>query len=220
MKIIMIGGGDTVFFLARLFTQEKYDLAIINRDANESRYMSRHLDAVVLYGEGGNPKMLEQAGAMSADVLLALTDHDHDNLIACQIAIHKFDVPRTIARVNNPDHEILFRKLGVSVAFSATRILAGLLEAETGVMAITNMMALAQGKINIMEFCLPDRSPVIGRNLMELNIPEKYLIASIIRNDEVLVPRGATILQAGDRMILIGRAEKFDEIFKILSATA
>ncbi len=66
-------------------------------------------------------------------------------------------------------------------------------------MAITNMMALAQGKVNIMEFCPPDRSPVIGRNLMELNIPEKYLIASIIRNDEVLVPRGATILQAFGR---------------------
>lgn len=220
MKIIMIGGGNTVYFLARVFIKKNYDVTIINRDFNESRYMSRHLNAVVLYGEGSQPKMLKQAGAMSADVLLALTDHDHDNLITCQIAIHQFDVPRTIALVNNPDNEGLFRKLGISVAFSATRILTGLLEAETGIVTITNMMALAHGKINIMEFRLPDNSPFAKSSLMELKLPDEYLIASIIRNDEVIIPRGATRLEDKDRLILIGPAEKFDDIFKFLSAKA
>jgi trk system potassium uptake protein TrkA len=216
MKIIMIGNGNTVYFLARVFMHQKHHVAIIHRDWNESRDMSRRLGTVVLFGEGAHPKMLEQAGAMSTDVLLALTDHDHDNLIACQIAIHQFDIPRTIALVNNPDNEVLFRKLGISVAFSATRILAGLLEAETGVMAITDMMSLAQGKIHMMEYHLPEDSPVAGQSLMELQLPPDCLITAIIRNEDVLVPRGATLLQAGDRLILMARTEAFDDLFKRL----
>ena len=217
MKMIMIGGGNTVFFLARAFHRKKYDLTIINRDANDARYMSRHLHGVVLCGEGGNPKILEQAGAMNADVLMALTDHDHDNLIACQIAIHQFDVPRTIALVNNPDNEPLFRKLGVTVAFSATRILSGLLEAETGVAAVTHMMALAQGKISVMEFLLAESSPAVGKSLAALNLPEDALIASIARNEEVLIPRGGTVLEAGDRLVLIGRAETLDAVLTLFA---
>jgi trk system potassium uptake protein TrkA len=182
--------------------------------------MSRQLEAVVLYGEGVYPKTLEQAGAMNTDVLLALTDHDHDNLIACQIAIHQFDLPRTIALVNNPDNEVLFRKLGISVAFSATRILTGLLKAETDMTAITNMMTIAQGKINMMEYHLPENSSSVGKNLTELQLPPDCLITAIIRNEEVLVPRGATLLQAGDRLILMARSETFEDLFQHLSATA
>jgi trk system potassium uptake protein TrkA len=212
MKIIIIGGGETVFFLAKQFTAQGHHVTVINRDPEESRILSRQLDATIVVGHGSDPQILEEAGASNVDVLLALTPKDHDNLVACQIASDKFDVPRTIALVNNPDNENVFRELGVSLIFSATRILTSLLQRETDFMAITNLMALAQGKVNVIEVALPEDAPVSGKSLQELKLPEGFLLAAIIRNNEVLVPRGPTVLQGHDQLIMIGQAANFNEV--------
>lgn len=217
MKIILIGGGKTIYFLAKHFIGEGHHVTIINRDREESRTLSHQLDATVLLGDGSDPEMLEQAGAGSADVLLCLTSHDHNNLVTCQIASQEFDVPRTIALVNNPENEEIFRKLGVPLIFSSTRIITSLLEEQTDFMAITNLMAVAQGKVNVTEVRLPENAPVAGKSLQELRLPEGFLLATIIRNGDVLVPRGSTILQAHDQLILIGQAENFSNILRILT---
>lgn len=217
MKIIIIGGGKTIYFLAKQFITEGHNVTIINRDPEESQILSHQLDATILLGDGSDPETLEQAGAGSADVLLSMTSHDHDNLVTCQIASKEFDVPRTIALVNNPENEEIFRKLGASLIFSATRIITSLLEQETGFMAITNLMAVAQGKVNVSEVRLSENAPVLGKSLEELKLPEGFLLATIIRNDEVLVPRGSTILQAHDQLILIGQAENYRDILRILT---
>lgn len=217
MKIIITGGGKTIYFLAKQFITEGHNVTIINRDPEESQTLSHQLDATILLGDGSDPETLEQAGAGSADVLLSMTSHDHDNLVTCQIASKEFDVPRTIALVNNPENEEIFRKLGASLIFSATRIITSLLEQETGFMAITNLMAVAQGKVNVSEVRLSENAPVLGKSLEELKLPEGFLLATIIRNDEVLVPRGSTILQAHDQLILIGQAENYRDILRILT---
>jgi|LGVF01.1.fsa_nt_gb trk system potassium uptake protein TrkA len=217
MKIILIGGGKTIYFLAKHFISEGQHVTIINRDPEESETLSHQLDATVLLGDGSNPEILEQAGAGSADVLLCLTSHDHNNLVACQIASEDFDVPRTIALVNNPENEEIFRKLGVPLIFSSTRIITSLLEEQTDFMAITNLMAVAQGKVNVTELRLPENAPVAGKSLQELKLPEGFLLATIIRNSEVLVPRGSTVLQAHDQLILIGQAENYRHVLRILT---
>jgi trk system potassium uptake protein TrkA len=217
MRIIVIGGGKTVYFLAKQFIAEGHKVTIINRDPEESRSLAHQLDATILVGNGSNPDTLEQAGARSADVLLAMTSEDHDNLVACQIAREKFDVPRTIPLVNNPDNEEIFRKLGVSQTFSATRIITSLLEEQTDSMAITTLMAIAQGKVNITEILLPEHAPAAGKSLQELKLPEGFLLATIVRNGEVLVPRGSTVLQAGDQLILIGQVESYRDVLRILT---
>lgn len=217
MKIIVIGGGKTVYFLAKGLISHGHDVTIVNRDPEESQALSHQLSATIIAGDGSDPETLEQAGAARASVFIALTPQDHDNLVACQIAQEKFDVPRTIALVNNPDNEDVFRRLGVSLIFSATRILASLLEEQAGFMAITNLMAIAQGKLNVTEVLLNDNAPVTGKSLEELQLPEGFLLAIIVRNDEVLVPGGSTVLQGQDRLLLIGQADNFGEVLGILT---
>jgi len=217
MKIILIGGGKTIYFLAKQFIAEGQSVTIINRDPEESQALSHELDATILLGDGSDPEILEQAGTGSADVLLSMTSRDHVNLVACQVANEKFDVARTIALVNNPENEEIFRKLGVSLIFSATRIITSLLEQETDFMAITNLMAVAQGKVNVSEVRLPENALVSGKSLQELKLPAGFLLATIIRNGEVLVPSGSTILQAHDQLILIGQAENYRDVLRILT---
>lgn len=207
MRVILIGGSKTVYFLARQFVRRKYHVTIINRDPVCSRELAEETKATVVFGEGTDVDRLDEAGARQADVLLALTSHDQDNLIACQIAQKKFGVPRTIAIVNDPDNEAIFQKLGVTVAFSATRIIASIIDQETDFEDITTLMPLAQGRINVTEVRLDVDAPAIGKTLLELELTEDSLIACIIRDDEVIVPRGLTRLQYDDHLVLISHPE-------------
>ena len=117
MKVILIGGGKLVYFLVRQFASKGYHLTIINQDAVEAKALARQLKATVILGDGSDPGMLKEAGAYQADIVLSLTPHDQDNLVACQIAQKRYGVPRTIALVNDPDYQEVFQQLGVTVAF-------------------------------------------------------------------------------------------------------
>lgn len=203
MRVILIGGSKTVYFLARQFVQRRYNVSIINRDVVRGRELANNTKATVILGEGTDITRLEEAGARQADILLALTSQDQDNLIACQIAQTKFGIPRTIALVNDPDNEEIFKLLGVPVAFSATRIIATIIEQETDFSEITNMMPLAQGRINIIDIHLEATSPAIGKTLSQLELTDNSLIACIIRNQAMIVPRGATRLELDDHILLI-----------------
>ncbi len=207
MRAILIGGSKTVYFLARQFIERKYHVTIINRDPVLSRELAQRTKATVVLGEGTDVNRLEEAGARMADVLLALTSHDQDNLIACQIAQKHFGVPRTIALVNDPNNEAVFQALGVSVAFSATRIIASIIDQETDFEEITELMSLAKGRVNVTDVRLPPSSPAIGKTLLELDLSEQSLVGCIIRNDEVIVPRGSTRLEVNDHLLLISDPE-------------
>lgn len=203
MRIILIGGGKTVYFVARQFVRHKYHVTIIHNDPVVARELAEQTKATVVVGWGADVNRLEEAGARQADVLVALTEHDQDNLIVCQIAQRMFGMERTIAVVNDPDNEMIFRRLGVTIAFSATRIIGSIIEQETDFEDITNLMPLAQGRINVTDIRLDHDSPAIGRTLQELPLTEYTLVACIIRNDEVIVPRGHTTLEYDDHLVLI-----------------
>lgn len=207
MRILMVGGDKTVYFLARQFVAKGNHVTIINRDPLRSKELAEHTKATVVFGEGSDVNRLEEAGARRADVMLALTSHDQDNLITCQIAQKLFGVPRTLALVNDPENEAVFRKLGISVAFSATRIISSLIEQQASFDDITALMPIAEGRINVTDVRLDEDSPAIGKNLIELELTEGSLIACIIRGDDVLVPRGATTLEVNDHLILISHPE-------------
>lgn len=207
MRVLIIGGGQTVYFLARQFVRKHYHVTVINRDPLHAKELANQTQAIVVIGDGTNVSRLEEAGARRADVVLALTTNDQDNLIACQIAQRNFGVPRTIALVNDPDNEEIFRKLGVSLAFSATRIIGSIIDQETDFDAITEMIPLAKGKITITDVHLDTDSPAIGKTLQELPLSEKTLIGAIIRDEHVIVPRGTTILHPKDHLIVISEPD-------------
>lgn len=216
MRIILIGGGKIVYFLARQFINEGYHVTIINRDPQDARDLAQRTRATVVLGEGSSPERLNEAGAMRADVVLALTEHDQDNLIACQLAKRLYGVRRTLALVNDPDNEELFQKLGVGVAFSATRVIASLIERQTNFDDITRLMPIANGRVNVSDLHLHPGAPSIGKTLQEIPLSEGSLVACIVRNDEVLVPRGGTRLQAEDHLILISHPEHEERDLRVL----
>jgi trk system potassium uptake protein TrkA len=217
LKVILIGEGKTVYFLAKRFASKGYYLTIISRDPAEATVLSRQVRATVLVGDGSDPAVLEEAGVRQADVVLSLTPLDQDNLVACQIAQQMFGVPRTIALVNDPDHEAVFRQLGLTTAISTTQIITSLIEQKAGFEDITNLIPVAEGKVNVTEVSLRHSAPTVGKSLRELNLPENSLIACIIRDGQVIVPRGESRLQAADRLILMSLPENYGQALRILT---
>lgn len=216
MLIILVGQGDLVYYLARQFANRKHRVAIVNPDPEDAEDLARRLEANVLVGDGTDMLVLENAGGRRADVVIALTSCDADNLAICRIAGKRFQVPRTISLVNDPDNEEVFHRLQVSAAISSTRIISTMVQEETGFEQIADIMSLAAGKISVTEIVLDDDAPAVNQLLQNLSLPVDTLIAGIIHNDNAIVPHGKTRLKSGNRLILISTPASFDEAMTIL----
>jgi trk system potassium uptake protein TrkA len=217
MKVILIGQGKLVYFLSKQFISKGYHLTIINQDLAEATIFSRQLKATVIVGDGSNPLVLKEAEAYQADVLLSLTAQDQDNLVACQIAQKHYGVTRTIALVNDPEHQQVFEQLGITVAFSPIELLAHLIEQQTDFEAIRNLVPVAEGKVTVAEVALNYDSPALGKTLQELRLPPGSLIGCILREGAVIVPSGGTSLQVADRLILLSQPEHYSQFLHILT---
>ncbi len=213
-----MGSGKLAYFLAKQFASKGYHITVVNTDQQEAVTFSRSLKATVIHGEGSNPTILSQAGAYQADVVLGLTGNDEDNLIACQIAQKEYGVPRTVALVNDPENRPIFEKLGISVAFSATEIIANLIEQQTSSDEIKNLLPVAEGKINVTEIALSESTSIAGKTIDEIQLPTGTLIASILRRQDVIVPGGDTVLEINDRLILISQPEYYGQLLRLLGA--
>ncbi|MGB3612522.1 MAG: NAD-binding protein, partial [Elainellaceae cyanobacterium] len=148
------------------------------------------------------PALLEAANAYQANVLLALTPQDQDNLVACQFAQKRYGVPRTIALVNDPDNRSLFEKLGINLAFSATEVLGNLIEQQADYETIKTLMPVADGNVSVSELALQESSPGVGQSVQTLTLTGA-LLACIIRRGRAFVPQADTTLEAGDRVVLV-----------------
>jgi len=216
MKVIIVGGGKTLYFLCRNFASKGYEVVIINRDREECVRLARQLSAVVVCGDGSDPGTLKEAGAMGADVVLAITPKDQDNLVICQLAKLQFGVPRSVALANDPDNVEIFKKLDVS-AFSTTHIVGSLIEQHASFEQITNLLTVGEGRVNVTEITLDSDSPVAGRYLKDIALPDNALVAVVIRNGRAMVPRGANQLMAGDRLVLITLPENHGFVLKVFT---
>jgi trk system potassium uptake protein TrkA len=213
MKVLIVGAGKTLYFLCRSFTAKGYAVVIVNRDRQECVQLSRQLSATVVCGDGSDTAILKQAGAMDADVVLAITPNDQDNLVICQLAAIQFGIPRAIALANDPDNTEIFEKLGVS-AFSTTHIVGSLIEQRAQLEQIMNLLPVGEGRVNVTEIVLDAECPVAGKLMKDIVLPDNALVAVVIRNDQAIVPRGANDLQAGDRVVLITLPENHGAVLK------
>lgn len=216
MHIIIVGGDEMVYFLARQLQDKGNHITIINKSQLRCNQLFQQTRATVVHGDGTSLASLEGAGARMADVLLALTPYDQDNLISCQIAQKVFGVPHTIALVNDPDNEEVFHKLGVTQAFSSTRIIASMIEQQAGFDAVTQLMPIGEGHIHVAEVSLNDDAPAVGKSLMDLHISSETLVACIIRGDDVIIPRGADRLQPGDHLLIISKPGYEEKDLKLI----
>jgi trk system potassium uptake protein TrkA len=217
MRIVIVGGGKVVYFLSRSFISKGYAVTIINRDKEECTRLARALKATVVHGEGSDPRILEEVGTDTIGGVLAVTPNDEDNLVICQLAALRFHIPRILALVNDPDNEQVFQELGIA-AISTTRILSTLIEEKASLDSITNLFTVGEGKIIVTELILEKTSPVIGKELRDIQLPENSLIVSLMRGNQAIVPRGHTLPQEDDRIVVITLPENHGQVMKILTS--
>jgi trk system potassium uptake protein TrkA len=216
MKVLIVGGGKTLYFLCRSFTAKGYEVVIVNKDREECVRLARQLSATVVHGDGSDPGILREAGAMGAGALLAITPNDQDNLVICQLASLQFGVPRAVALAHDPDNAEVFEKLGVS-AFSTTRIVGSLIEQRASLEQITNLLPVEEGRVNVTEVVLDAGSPVAGKLLKDIFLPENALVAVVVRDGRPIVPRGSSELRGGDRVVLITLPENHGPVLKVFT---
>jgi len=216
MKVLIVGAGKTLYFLCRNFSARGYRVVIINRNREECVQLARQLSAIVVCGDGSDAEVLKEAGAMEADAVLAITPNDQDNLVICQLASKKFGVPRTIALANDPDNAEIFEKMGVS-SFSTTRIIGSLIEQRASLEQITTLWPVSEGRVNVTEIVLQNDSPVAGKFLKDIDLPENALVAVVIRDHKAIVPRGVNDLLAGDQIVLITLPENHGPVLKVFT---
>jgi len=207
MFVLVVGGGKVGYYLTRELIEAGHEVVLMEKDRARADQIADEIGSVVIPHDGCEGKYLREAGANRADIVAAVTGDDEDNLVICQMAKHHFDVPRTIARVNNPKNEGLFRHLGVDDIVSPTRMILGSIEQDIPVHELLHLAALGDNELEIIEAHLQEGSPAIGRATRELTIPDGCSLFAVIRDGIASPLRPDTVLQEGDKVIAIGRTE-------------
>jgi trk system potassium uptake protein TrkA len=205
--VLVIGGGKVGYYLTKELIDSGHEVVLMEKDRDRANQIADEIGSIVIAHDGCEGTYLAKAGANRADIVAAVTGDDEDNLVICQMAKHHFDVPRTIARVNNPKNEALFKHLGVDELISPTRMILGSIEQDIPVHELLHLAALGEGELELIEAHLQAGSPAIGKASRDITMPEGCSLFAVIR-DGVAVPlRPDTVLGEGDKVIAIGRAE-------------
>src|SRR5437016_3154973 len=188
MYIIIVGGGSVGYYLASTLVKANDGVILLERDPTSHRRLAEELGEVVMQGDACEVRIMEEAGGARADAVVAVTGDDDDNLVICQMAKMKFNVPRTIARVNNPRNEEIFHRLGIAATVSSTKIIYNLIEQEIETGEVIPLAALKRGNIEIVEVEIGPKSPVLNRSVVQLKLPEDALVISLVRHDHGMIP--------------------------------
>ena len=208
MYIIVVGGGRIGYYLTKALLDEGHEVLMVEKDAAICETITDELGSICLRGDGCEVATLAEAGTDRADMLIAVTGDDEDNLVACQVAKHKFNVPRTIARIRNPQNETLFKKLGIDVTISSTNVILEHIETEVPTHPLTHLLAIEDSGLEIVEVKIPPESTSVGKSVRELSLPRGSKLALVIRQEgKNRVPTLNTILRAGDRVIALTTPE-------------
>jgi trk system potassium uptake protein TrkA len=212
-----VGAGKVGYFLAKRLCQNKHGVSIVEKDKTTCDEIAKELEVLVIRGDGCDPQILEQAGAARADVMAAVTGDDEDNLIICQLAKELFHVKRTVGRVNNPQNEQTFSELGVDVPMNSTEIIARIIEEEASFSDFVSLLSFKRGKLAIVRVDLPENSPVIDKQVKDIQWPENSVLLSVVRKDDVVIPRGDTVLRAGDDVIALTMVGSESQLSNLLA---
>ncbi len=216
MKAIIVGGGKVGFYLAKTLLEHGYSITIIEQDKEQSQYCANNLDAEVSCGNGATVEALEACGADKADCVIAVMGKDESNLVCCQIAKQRFDVNKTIAKVNNPKNADALKELGVDIVISATENIIQLLEHEVDLSAMKKLLKLDGEEASLMEITIPKNYALEGKPLSELQLPNNCNLACISRSGKTIIPRGGTTLCSGDTVLVVMMNSQEKELRKAL----
>ena len=216
MYVVVVGGGNVGYYLTKELLAAGHEVVMIEKDPHRARFIADELGSIVVANDGCEGRYQAEAGMARADVVAAVTGDDEDNLVACQVAKMRFNVPRAIARVNNPKNEALFRQLAIDDTVSPTRSILGVIEHEIPIHDLLHLTELEGGEVQIVEAQLDAGSPVIGRELGEIELPSGSTVAVVVRNDRAVPPRPEMRLRAGDKLLAVTSADEEEELRRLL----
>jgi trk system potassium uptake protein TrkA len=217
MYVIIVGAGNVGYYLAKTLMNAGHEVLLIERDKRRCALLQDELGEMVMRGRGDEIHTMREAGADRADIVVACTGDDEDNLIISQIAKWYFNVPRTVARINDPRNESIFQQLGIDATVSSTNIIYHLIEQEIETGEIIPLAALKRGNIEIVDVELSNRSPVVGRRIQDLPLPPDALIVCIIREENAVLPHADTELKPGDSVIALVSAQNEPQLRKVFA---
>jgi trk system potassium uptake protein TrkA len=201
--VIIAGGGKVGWNLARELIAKGQEVSLIESDHRRYRVVEEELEHAVQYGDATELWVLERAGIQRADLVIAVTGDDEDNMLTCQVAKEKYEVARIVARVNNPRNLQHFKLLGIQPAVSATDLILRLIEHEVPEYGLVQLLALEEERLEIIELEVAPGSPAAGRRVAEVPLPDGSLIISVLRNGTGFVPKADSVINAGDQVLLI-----------------
>jgi len=204
MYVIIVGGGKVGYYLAKSLLEQGREVRLIEQDPRRYAILRDELAATVMFGDGSEVMTMLQAGMDRASAVIAVTGDDEDNLVICQVAKHRFNVPRTIARINNPRNKNIFGRLGIDVAVSSTEVILSQIAQVLPTESLVHLLTLRNVGISFVEIEVPTGSPALGRPLKELGIPDDCVFPLVVRGEkEAIIPYGETVLQPGDHVIAV-----------------
>ena len=213
MYIIVIGGGRVGYYLTKALLEEGHEVLLVEQNARLCDTINDELGSICLNGDGCEAATLGEIGTGRADMLISVTGDDEDNLVACQVAKHKFNVPRTIARIRNPQNEDLFKKLGVDVTVSSTNIILEHIEEEVPTHPLTHLLTIRDKGLEIVRVKIPPEATTVGKPVKELALPAESRVALVIPVEgRPHVATANTILQGGDHIIALATPEQEEEL--------
>ena len=218
MLVIVVGGGRTGSHLAALLHSQGHQVSLVEHRKPTLARLHRELPTeIIVEGEGTDPQTLESVGIKEAQVVAAVTDNDADNLVTASLARYHFNVKRVIARVNNPKNAWLFTKeMGVDVALNHADLMAKLIEEEMSLGDMMILSKLRRGKYTLVEEKIYPGAKAIGVTIKDLPLPPNCVISGILRGSEMIMPRGVTMLEAGDEIIAMVDDDAANELARLL----
>lgn len=206
MRIIIVGGGKTGSYIAKLLASENHSVKVIEQKKTAIAKLSGDFDpSDIIRGNGSDPTILEKAGILHTDVVVAVTGEDEVNLVVSMLAKMEFGVGRVVARVNNPNNSWMFNEgMGVDVGIDQASTLARYVEEGLNPKEVSTLMKLARGDNEIIQFEVSSDSQSVGHSVKDLRLPEKSILIAIEKPDgKVLIPNGNTVISEGDEVIAL-----------------
>lgn len=220
MRVIIIGAGKVGYNIAQILSYENHDVVVIEKDEERYRIVQESLDVQVIHGTGASSQVLEEADIYAADLLIAVTQFDELNMIACLLA-KQYGVPKTIARVRNPEYADNNRLtqssvLGIDLLINPEKVTALEILQLIEVPEAIDVEYYADGKIQLLELKIGEDAPVINKSLKEFIFPYRYVIVSILRNQQMIIPRGNDKILKDDIIFILAKTKDMLYIEKLM----
>ncbi|MDI3280101.1 MAG: TrkA family potassium uptake protein [Bacillota bacterium] len=205
MRIVVVGAGKVGYYLIKTLLDRGHEVSFVERDGGRCRRLAEELDILAVNGDGTDLATLVDAGADEAEVVAAVTGRDEVNLVVCQLAKKRLKTKKVVARVNNPKNREVLQRLGVDIAVSGTALIADAIEEEILWQNMRTLLRLRHRNLSLLEVELPESSPAEGRAVRDLApaLPPGCILVALVRGEEVLLPRGSTVLAAGDVVVAL-----------------